>query len=433
MKNSFLTFAVLIQSWTFTFGQEKFWQLLLSEQYEAVSIEAEKLAEEQFEYLYLAAVCSHLNYDYDRYHQFSNYYLNEIRGNLANLKIVVDDYYDASNYVSNNLIGIIKQLNPSIELNAAASYFERSLELHSTNPIAHNYLAMMSIQEGAYDKGIVHAKKAIEYDKEYPEPYNNLAFGLYQQGETESAIVNLILCLKNCPKNTYSTYINYINLACEEVVIMVDNSMFGAPGFTNPEYRERLIKALKDHEDNYLSMVEQFLQRSSYTEVGILLRKFTPSEETIDRYYYIDGSLGIQTNDSSKLHTALENLVENKAFDFALELGNFCFENQRYEQAGSIYEEIIPIAATTEQKMKVHANFGTIQLHLQNTDKAIAIFKNVLEFAPKDDITLTNIGICYALKEDTTKAREYLELAKEYCQSDHQMEAIELWLGRLEE
>lgn len=431
MKKTFLVLSVLVSSWTLTYGQETFWKLLLSEKYSEASIEAEKLAQKQSDYLYLAAVCSHLNYDYNRYYQLSEYYMNQVQGNLVSLKKTIETNYDNSNYVSNNFTGIIKQLNPSIQLNTAQSYFSHSLELESTNPIAHNYLAMISIQNEDYDQGIYHSKKAIEFDKTYPEAYNNLAFGLFKTGDTKSAVEFLLLCLKNCPKNTYSTYTNYIQLACEEVVIMVDNSMFGAPGFTKSEDRERLIAALKDYPDNYLSMVEQFLDYSSYKEAEILLNKITPTQKTFNRYYFLRGILGIQSNTSSVVDIAIDKLVANNAFDDALELGNTYFQNQQFDNASLVYFKIVPIARTTEQKMKVHANHGAAQLQLQNYDEAVAIFKKVLDFAPKDDITLTNIGITYALKDDKIKAKEYLELAKKNCQSDHQMEAIETWLAKL--
>ncbi|MEQ9286908.1 MAG: tetratricopeptide repeat protein [Cyclobacteriaceae bacterium] len=433
MRKNILLLAVLLFCWTFSNGQDKFWKLLSKEEYAEASKEAENLANEEFDYLYLAAVCSHLNYDYDQYYQFSDYYLSQAQGESKGLTEILKSNYDESSYVINNYVGVVKQLNPSVELNSPDYYFTRSLDLKKTNPIAHNYMSMISIQNGQFKKGIEHAKKSISFDATYPEPYNNLAFGLFKTGDKEGAVDCLLQCLKKCPKNTNSTYMNYIQLACEEVVLMVDNLMFGAPGFTKNEDREVLIEALKIYPDNYLSMVNQFLSYSSYTEAGLLLEKLTPSQETNYRYFYLLGILGIYSNSSSKVNLAVESLIKNGGFDNALELGNEYFQNQQFEEASKIYQEIVPIAITSEQKIKVHANHGTALLQLEKYDEAIEVFKNALEFAPEDDITLTNIGIVYALKENKAKAREYLELAKNKCQSDQQMEAIDLWMKKVNE
>ena len=180
-------------------------------------------------------------------------------------------------------------------------------------------------------------------------------------------------------------------------------------------------------------MVDQFLAYGSYTEAGILLDKLPPSQEVNEQYYYLLGILGIYSHSPDKVNSAVDNLIKNGAFDNALELGNEYFQNQQFEEASNVYQKIVPYATTSEHRMKVNANYGTSLLQLQRHDEAIQVFKEVLEFAPKDDITLTNIGIVYALKEDKAKAREYLVLAKKYCQSEKQMQAINIWMKKVTE
>lgn len=433
MRKNFILVVVLLCSCTTSFGQDKFWKLLSKEEYAKASEQAENLSNEDFDYLYLAAICSHLNFDYQRYYQLSDYYLNQVQGDSKGLTNILKSNYDKSSYVINNYVGVVTQLNPAVKLNSPDYYFTRSLDLEKTNPIAHNYLSLIAIQNGQFTKGIEHAKQSINFDSAYPEPYNNLAFALFKTGDKEGAVDYLLECLKNCPKNTNSTYINFIQLACEEVMIMVDNLFYGAPGFKKKEDREELIEALKIYPDNYLSMVDQFLSNSSYTEADILLEEFNPSQETNERYYYLLGILGIYSNSPSKVNEAVDSLIRFNEFDYALELGNEYFQNQQFEEASKVYLKIAPIASNKKQKMKVHSNHGTALLQLQKHDEAIEVFKNVLEFAPEDDITLTNIGIVYALKENKAKAKEYLELAKKHCRSDQQMEAINLWMEKVTE
>jgi Flp pilus assembly protein TadD len=128
----------------------------------------------------------------------------------------------------------------------------------------------------------------------------------------------------------------------------------------------------------------------------------------------------------------LDKLVQIKAFDFVLDVGNYFYENQNMNLALETYEKAEPIAISNDSKVKVLSNIGTVSLQLGNYSNAIKTFEKVLEINDKDDITLTNLGITYALNKDKVNAEKYLLKAKENCTSENQMNAIEHWLKEIE-
>ncbi|MEL7148767.1 MAG: tetratricopeptide repeat protein [Bacteroidota bacterium] len=95
-----------------------------------------------------------------------------------------------------------------------------------------------------------------------------------------------------------------------------------------------------------------------------------------------------------------------------------------------VYEQAETMEKSDEQKMKLYANLGVCYVQTKKYNKALKVMKKALKISPNDDITLTNMGITWSMKGDNQKARQYLLQAKAHCTSDHQMEAIEIWLAK---
>lgn len=223
-------------------SEDEFWKAINSGDYQKCASIGEELAQSKIDYLYLTAVSNHMIYDYLTFSGMSEYYKQTVHGDYSSLSKLLSLHYQENNFNSNNLLGIIKNSLTEIQLKEAEWYFKKSLQLEANNSIANNYLSMIENIKGNYDQAIKHSKKSIKLNPNYPEPYNNLTFSYYKQGMEQMAIDNLVICMQNCPKNNSSTYINYIQLACEEVVVMNGNLMFGAPRFKEPKVREELIK-----------------------------------------------------------------------------------------------------------------------------------------------------------------------------------------------
>ncbi len=429
-----IIFSILLTLSIHCFGIEEkdFWKSYSQQDFKKACETGELLGKQNVDYLFLSAICNHNMYDYDNYHQKSNYYHSVKNSDYSTLKQLLDKHYSETDFSINNLFGITKSLIPAIDIKPAQNYFEKSLSVKSQNPVAHNYLSMTYIQNGDIDKGIEFAQLAVNENKTYPEPYNNLAFGYFKKDNTSKATDILIECMKNCPKNTRSTFINYIQLSCKEVVLLVNNTMIGVPGFTKDSDREKMISALKGNNNVLLELANQFYQYNSYLEADIILDVVQPDKQTEGKYDYLRCMNLIISGDSTKYNKHLNRLVEIKEFEHILTIGNYFYENQKFNLALSTYKLAEPIANQGESKMKILSNIGTTDMQLGNYDEAIKNYLLALKINAKDDITLTNIGITYSLKGDKDKAREYLLKAKENCQSENQLQSIEHWLKEVE-
>ena len=434
MKHTIIILGFLILSLNaFANNEKDFWVSYKQNDLKSASLIGEKLGDTNVDYLFLSAICNHNEYDYDLYHQKADYYHSVKNGNYITLQKIFDEHFEEGDYSINNLMGIIKTLIPSIDLNSAQSYFEKSVLLKSNNPIAHNYLSMIYIQNGELDKGIELAKLAIKEDHTYPEPYNNLTFGYYKKGDNKKAIDNLIECMKMCPKNTNSTYINFIQLSCKEVVLLVNNTMVGVPGFEKDLDRDYVFSELKGYNNALLDLANQFYGYNSYIEVDLLLNEITIDKSNQARYFFLRSMNSIIAGDTTKCNENIDKLVELKEFDFVLNIGNHFYRNNNLELALNVYKKAETIASVDEFKMKVLSNIGTINLQLGNYDKAIEVYEKALKINDKDDITLTNLGIAYIMKKDIDKAKEFLLKAKKYSNSENQMKSINHWLKEIDE
>lgn len=433
MKHRLLFIGLLVLSLnTFANSENEFWENYKKTDFKSASLIGEKLSKTNIDYLFLSAVCNHNNYDYDSFYQKSDYYHHIKSGDYSSLENLLNNKYEEEDYSINNLLGIIKNLIPSLNLNSAQSYFELSVKLKSENPIAHNYLSMIHIKNGEIDKGIELAQMAIKEDNTYPEAYNNLTFGYYKKGESKKATDNLIECMKMCSKNTNSTFINFIQLSCKEVVLLVNNAMIGVPGFENDSDRDHLIAELKGNNNSLISLARQFYGYNNYKEVDLLLNEVTIEESIQGQYYFLKCMNSIMAGDTLNQRMNLDKLVQINEFDLALDVGNQLYGNKEMKMALETFKKAKNIAISDDFKVKVLSNIGTVEMQMGNYTNAIVSFEKVLEINNNDDITLTNLGITYSLKKDKKNAKKYLLLAKANCSSENQMNAIEHWLKEIE-
>jgi Tfp pilus assembly protein PilF len=73
------------------------------------------------------------------------------------------------------------------ELDLAAQFYQRSIELHPTAE-AHTYLGWTYHYQGKIDAAIDECKKAIAVDPTFGNPYNDIGAYLIERGEYDQAI-----------------------------------------------------------------------------------------------------------------------------------------------------------------------------------------------------------------------------------------------------
>ncbi len=100
----------------------------------------------------------------------------------------------------------------------------------------------------------------------------------------------------------------------------------------------------------------------------------------------------------------LEGLVITDELKAALTSGNKLFEEQKYEEAVKIYEDII---TQNPDAYILYKNVGNCWFELQRYDKAEAAYQKVLEKEPSNPDILLLIGNCYANRGESDKAMEW--------------------------
>ena len=410
-----------------------YWEAIAAGDYEKASAEGMKLAEQQVEYLYLSAVADQFRFAYDEYYNKKEYFLELTQGDLQGLQSLLATTGSPENANACNIYGFISLTLEGISLDAPISYFEKSLSLTEENPFAYNYTAFIAISDERYDEGISEAIKAITLMPALPEAYNNLAYAYSQVGEEALAQQTLITCLARCPKNTLSTYYNLMHFACEETVIMIDSAMVSGPGFESDEVREQVVEALSPYPANMIDFASAFTSYQGYQEAALLLAAVKPQEELHGRYYYERGVLAVRTGQKEAINDAFAELLAKDNFPAALDIAYEVYGTQDFDLMLRLLRRLQPLADTEEEKMQVNSNIGTVYLQQGEYIKAISVFESVLEYAPKDDITLTNLGISWHLAGDNEKALSYLSRAQEYVQSEEQAASITRWLQAVRE
>ena len=430
LKVLFLSTLVFMSSSFASLASNPYWEALAAADYSKASELGLQLAEQDISYLYLSAVADQFRFEYGDYYDKKDYYLELTEGDLSKLQAVLDSNYTAANYNLLNIYGFISLTMEDLQLEEPRSYFEKSLSLQPENGYANNYIAYISIREKKLEEGVRHGELAIAQKPDMPEAYNNLAFayGQLDQRNSDKPITTLINCLARCPKNTYSTYYNLMYYICEEQVIMIDSTMVSGPGIASDSIRTRVINALRPYPGNLLDLAAAFTEYRGYHEASLLLEAVKPQDNLRLRYYFNRGVLAAKTRQTAVIKESFDELLALNAFSYALDLAYELYGSQNFALLLELLLKLQDIAETMDQKMQVHSNIGTVYLQLEEYVKAISKFESVLEYAPNDDITLTNLGVSWHLLGDDEKGLRYLNQAKENCQTEEQMQSIERWL-----
>ncbi len=438
MKKILFTLLVLVQvplyaQYDTLAAEGKFWAAVSQNDFKSAGELGASVAEYVPDYLYLAAVSNHLAYEYEMYYRMREVYFQFRGKELFELELLLQKKYDETNPYVNNLYGVIQYNLKDLNLRSPEHYFNQTLKLDPSNSVANNYLSLIEVNNRNYDKAIKLSQESIKSDSTYPEPYNNLAYCLDQKGQQKEALELLVTCMRKCPKNTVSTYMNFIGLACESQVVQYGDVMYEAPGFKNAEFLKSTLEKLKNNQTSLLGLVEQLMNYNSYGEAIRILDQFDPEPEAWYQYYYLKGVTGVMIENGSMVETVCDSLMNRGEFDYAFELGNIALQSESPQMAVWIYEKVAKMdqEKDPENQMKLHSNTGAAYLHLAQFDKAKISFEKALQVDPEDDITLTNLGITYVQMGKKGKAKKILTKAKEVVKSEGQMEAINTALESL--
>jgi Tfp pilus assembly protein PilF len=100
----------------------------------------------------------------------------------------------------------------------------------------------------------------------------------------------------------------------------------------------------------------------------------------------------------------IEGLVMSDEIKELLIKGNEAFDQKKYEEARTLYQEIL---AKQPEAYPIYRNIGNCYFALENYDLAEENYKRVLDKNPKDAESIIAIGNCYSNRGDSAKALEW--------------------------
>jgi Flp pilus assembly protein TadD len=102
--------------------------------------------------------------------------------------------------------------------------------------------------------------------------------------------------------------------------------------------------------------------------------------------------------------TKMEGLSMSDEIKALLIKGNDAFDQKKYDEARTLYQEIL---AKQPDAYPIYRNIGNCYFAQENYDLAEESYKKVLEKSPKDVETIIAIGNCYSNRGDSAKALEW--------------------------
>jgi len=243
-----------------------------------------------------------------------------------------------------------------------------------------NYGAELSNRD-RYQESISYFEKAIELDRLYIDPINNIAVSYSHVGEIDKAITALEKSLKLNPLFPEG----YNNIA----------AMYRKKGdLENAE--KALLNAVK---------LRPYYGKAWYN-LGLL---------------YIDQGKKEQAWESFKNCCYKADLDDDTGF---LAFGKSSIELERYDDAIEAYHRLLKIQPRNEEAM---FNLGYAYVHTKQYDKALYLYNMLNKAHPDDPRLIINIGQTYYEKGEPANALVYFEQLS--CEKEH-IPSICIYLAR---
>lgn len=100
----------------------------------------------------------------------------------------------------------------------------------------------------------------------------------------------------------------------------------------------------------------------------------------------------------------VEGLVITEELKMGINQGNKLFEEQKYEEAIGVYENLL---TANPEAYVIAKNIGNCYFQLQKYDKAEEYYRKILEKEPSNAAIMLLLGNCYANRGETDKAMEW--------------------------
>ena len=223
--------------------------------------------------------------------------------------------------------------------------------------MAHNNLGLALAERGQVEQAVVHFKRALEIERDYPDAHNNLGLALADRGQLDEAIYHFREALKADP-NYFSAHNNLGNA-------LVD--------------RGQLREAIT-HYQRALEIRPDYAQ--AHNNLGLALADSGQVEEAMAHFRK---AVELQPN-YIKAHSNLGRILARRG---------------QVDEAAAHYRKVLEIEPSHAD---AHNNLGSILARLGQVDKAIIHFRKAVLAAPKHADAYNNLGVALAGRKQLDEA-----------------------------
>lgn len=348
---------------------------------------------------------------------FKGYYTNAI----SEFQEVIDSgASDQDKAVALTYIGIIH--DDRQEYDKAIEYYKRALNYDKNNPLIYRNLALAYRHANNPEAAIEAIRKGIGIDDKNIDNFLLLGNIFYEQGKYDDAVSQYKKALDSNPDNAAALH----NLA--QSYLITGDEVLGIEYLKKAASADKIGKiaqmsysklgviytSRQDYEfaEKYLKMAVSINPNDPVDRynLGIVYFKQNKPDKAIEEFEKA-GELG--RNDAKLLESLGEAYYSLKEYDKSADaynrlleinkrnvgvlsrLGEIYYEKGDLEKSLDLYQKITVLEPVSENARVAYLNMGNIMDDAGRPDEAIEMYEKALAIDGKDDSVLYNMGIAY--------------------------------------
>ncbi|MBT3464071.1 tetratricopeptide repeat protein, partial [archaeon] len=287
----------------------------------------------------------------------------------------------------------------------ANEFLKKAISINQYNDLA--YTGMGIINENNFTQAIDFYEKALEINPNNQKAYSLLIEILNKNNFSYKALEKIKKDIKLFPNNIYfqlqhALILSYMNNYTEAIKIM--EYLIEITKNKDPILYSELGFIYSQKGDSYLA-IENFKKSAEF---------FNISNKTYNYYSCPYDGLGMEYYKLNKLNESIINLktaisinpnIDIKKYET---LADIYFKKNELDKAIEIYKKILEIDSAKE---KVYIELGLIYFELDKFNESSTIFKIALEKFPNNSMAMTGLAKIYIMTNEEKKAEPLIKKA----------------------
>jgi len=258
-------------------------------------------------------------------------------------------------------VNLIKEGN----LDMAERHLELALEYNKDYPEAYNNLGVIYMRQNKIDKAEKYFSLAINYNSDFAEAHNNLGYIYLINGDIKKAEQRLKCALNIDPSFENARF----NLA---------RTYYLAKDYDNAESELKKLMIISENVEFYLLLIDVYIKKNKIADAFSLIDEIMKKERFLSKALYIRGYLNIILNRCEDAISDFEKIKQEykNSMDFLINLSAGYICTKDYSKAEPILKGLLQIQ---KDEPLVLYNLGRIEYERKNYEMAQIYFKKSFE------------------------------------------------------